>query len=993
MKALRGIAIAAVGVLAACLPAVAQERILVESGSAMRYLANSSDPGLGLTWVTSGFDDSAWGSGTYGVGYDTDLDALDLIATIVPTGSLSVYTRTTFTIDDLGQVVDLALGADYDDGWVAWINGVEVFRSSQIPSGSPDWNTDSSNHESSNDPNPEYNLQDVSIVGIPALQNGTNVLAVGVWNSSPTSPDLVLVPQLIVNRALSLVRGPYLQSGTETEVTLRWRTDTPTDSLVAYGPSPGSLSSSVVDPTPTTEHEIRLSGLTPDTKYFYAIGDTARLLVGDGDTYFFVTHPPVGTVKPIRVWVLGDPGTGNRHARAVRDAYHDFTGERHTDLWLLLGDNAYDDGTDQEYQDHFFDIFPEMLRKSVVWPTLGNHDGVTADSATQSGPYYDIFTLPGNGVVPSSTEAYYSFDYGNVHFVVMDSYDTDRSPTGAMASWLELDLASTLQDWIVAYWHHPPYSKGSHNSDSESAMIQMRERFVPILENYGVDLVMTGHSHSYERSFLIDGHYGDSTTFGPTLTIDGGDGREDGDGVYTKFAAPRQGAVYTVAGSSGKISGGSLDHPAKYISFNLHGSVVLDIVGNRMDSIFLDKTGVVRDWFSIVKSCPDFDYDAVCDDVDICPDDADPDQDDVDEDGFGDACDNCPELPNAEQLDRDADGVGDSCDSCPDDADNDADMDSICGDLDNCPDVANYGQADRDMDGIGNLCDSCPDDANNDADGDGHCGNFDNCPAIANAEQDDGDTDSIGDLCDNCSMLANSGQADRDMDGLGNLCDSCPDDADNDGDGDGVCGNLDNCPGIANLLQDDGDSDWIGDVCDNCPLSANTGQADRDGDGLGNLCDACVDDPANDADEDGVCGDVDNCPNVANSLQEDGDLDGFGDACDNCSSVTTLTPVSSVHVQKMPVGFRVEWDPQAGVYDLVAGLISELRSARGFADAFCRAQNVRAAWFDDGGGDQPAGDGRYYLVRSQDACGVSSYGDSTLAEDPRDELDAEGPCP
>ncbi|MFT5106174.1 MAG: 3',5'-cyclic AMP phosphodiesterase CpdA [Verrucomicrobiales bacterium] len=65
-----------------------------------------------------------------------------------------------------------------------------------------------------------------------------------------------------------------------------------------------------------------------------------------------------------------------------------------------------------------------------------------------------------------------------------------------MASWLENDLASTTQEWIFAFWHHPPYTKGSHNSDIEINLVQMRESFLPILESYCVDLVLGGHSHS-----------------------------------------------------------------------------------------------------------------------------------------------------------------------------------------------------------------------------------------------------------------------------------------------------------------------------------------------------------------------------------------------------------------------------------------------------------------------------------------------------------------
>src|SRR5438093_995319 len=129
------------------------------------------------------------------------------------------------------------------------------------------------------------------------------------------------------------------------------------------------------------------------------------------------------------------------------------------DRRLMLGDNAYPRGTDSEYQAAVFDMYPTMLRKSVLWPTFGSHEGRSANSVTQTGPYFDIFTLPRNaeaGGIVSGTEAYYSFDYGNIHFIVLDSFGSDRSPRGPMLSWLQPDLALTTQDWIIAYWHHPP---------------------------------------------------------------------------------------------------------------------------------------------------------------------------------------------------------------------------------------------------------------------------------------------------------------------------------------------------------------------------------------------------------------------------------------------------------------------------------------------------------------------------------------------------------
>ena len=407
--------------------------------------------------------------------------------------------------------------------------------------------------------------------------------------------------------AQSVTRGPYLQSGTETSVVVRWRTNSATNSRVRFGPQPGQLTSVVDEPTATTEHAVRLSGLTPSTKYHYAVGTTAGALAGDDANHFFVTSPPRGVAAPMRIWVLGDAGTGSSSQQAVRNAYYAFTGSIHTNLVLLLGDNAYSDGTDSDYQSNFFNVYPTMLRKSVVWSTLGNHDGHSASASSQSGPYFDIFTFPVNGEaggVPSGTEAYYSFDCGNVHFVCLDSFDSDRSTGGAMLQWLTQDLAMNTNTWLVAFWHHPPYTKGSHDSDSESELIEMRQNALPILEAAGLDLVLCGHSHCYERSFLIDHHYGSSSTFSAGNVVDGGDGRIGGGGAYDKGAGAHEGAVYIVTGSAGQTSGGSLNHPAMFVSLNQLGSVVLDVNGSQLDVKFLDNNGAwqTRDYLTLTKN-------------------------------------------------------------------------------------------------------------------------------------------------------------------------------------------------------------------------------------------------------------------------------------------------------------------------------------------------------------------------------------------------------
>ena len=125
--------------------------------------------------------------------------------------------------------------------------------------------------------------------------------------------------------AATVVRGPYLQSASSDSITVRWRTDTATDSRVLYGTSSGSLTSSASNATSTTEHIVKLTGLSPNTKYFYNVGAGSAVQAGDA-TYFFKTSPTAGISVPTRIWVIGDAGTGSAGQAAVYNAYRNYTG-------------------------------------------------------------------------------------------------------------------------------------------------------------------------------------------------------------------------------------------------------------------------------------------------------------------------------------------------------------------------------------------------------------------------------------------------------------------------------------------------------------------------------------------------------------------------------------------------------------------------------------------------------------------------------------------
>ncbi|MGV3504496.1 MAG: InlB B-repeat-containing protein [Adhaeribacter sp.] len=420
-------------------------------------------------------------------------------------------------------------------------------------------------------------------------------------------------------QALLLTRGPYLQMGNQTGITLRWRTNTASDSRVALGTAPGSYPLVVSEPALTTEHEVHVHGLSAATRYYYQVGSTTQVLQGGTDN-FFSTAPPAGNPNKVRVAVLGDCGRNLNNVQSrTLTAYRNFVGANPAELLLLLGDNAYQSGTDAEYQSGFFSPYGStILKNHVLYPAPGNHDYYSTSQSSRSGAYYNVFTMPRageSGGVASGTEAYYSYDWGDIHFISLDSYGTESpgatrlyDTLGAQVTWVKQDLAANTKPWVVVYWHHPPYTMGSHNSNTEAELVEIRENFIRILERNGVDLVLTGHSHNYERSYLLRSHFGNESSFSLSLhAVTSSSGKYNGSGNSCPYTTvngkARHGTVYLVSGSAGAVGGtqSGWPHNAMPFSDNGGGMVYLEIEQNRLDAKYLRADGVVWDQFTILK--------------------------------------------------------------------------------------------------------------------------------------------------------------------------------------------------------------------------------------------------------------------------------------------------------------------------------------------------------------------------------------------------------
>lgn len=427
---------------------------------------------------------------------------------------------------------------------------------------------------------------------------------------------------------LTGARAPYIQSLTQDSVVIRWMTKDNQLGVVHYGEDNELLTSVELEPAPTKNHSVVISGLKPATRYFYQVDELGGPKDLDAEKMWFYTHPE--KVVPTRIWAIGDSGNTGEILNQVRDSALNWMKSNPlidaqssfqsggaskinsndnepcqscplVNVWISLGDIAYRSGTNEQYQSALFDTFAEFTSNTALWPVYGNHD-------ERRWTYFRIFDLPEKGEaggLASGTEKYYTLDYSNVHFIMLDSQSTDLSVTGEMASWLRKDLEQNKKPWIIAAFHHPPYTKGTHDSDdagdSNGRMREIRKNILPILEKAGVDLVLSGHSHMYERSYLIDCAYSDSATFTSANIVSKGVNNKHQQYIKPWYKKAHQGTVYVVAGSSSKVDQGPLDHPAHAVGFLEAGSVVVDVVNNKLTARFINNKGQVRDEFSITK--------------------------------------------------------------------------------------------------------------------------------------------------------------------------------------------------------------------------------------------------------------------------------------------------------------------------------------------------------------------------------------------------------
>ena len=362
-----------------------------------------------------------------------------------------------------------------------------------------------------------------------------------------------------VVEAQELTRGPFLQLGATDSMVVVWRTAAPLTGTVEYGPDAG-LGLSVESPAPSTEHAVALTGLSAGTEYHYRVL-SGGVMVADG--LRFRTFPGPASAGEFRVVVVGDTGTGNQAQLDVA------AGIRLSapDVGIHTGDFIYPrGGSDLEMDRKYFGIYAETISRSVIYPTVGNHD--LDDGGTV---FFGSFHLPDDS---PGGERYYSFEYGDALFLILDSNQGMGVGT-AQHAWIEEQLAGSRKLWKVVSLHHPLYA-------AWLAVEANRRVLDPLFARYGVDLVFQAHAHFYERFYPMR------------------NGRAVGTGEDPDYRDP-DAPVYVVTGGGG----GSLAqrdpgaNTAYYASVYHH--VRLDFQGPRLLLSAVDRDNRVFDNMSISK--------------------------------------------------------------------------------------------------------------------------------------------------------------------------------------------------------------------------------------------------------------------------------------------------------------------------------------------------------------------------------------------------------
>lgn len=314
-------------------------------------------------------------------------------------------------------------------------------------------------------------------------------------------------------------RAPYVQDVGDDRAAVLWRaTDPAATATFRYRVAGGEWSRADVRRGEGGDRRVDLRRLPADTAVEY------RLSVGGASAgpFRFRTAPPDTSASPVDVLAFGDSGWGSE-AQTELAGHMD---RRSWDLAIHVGDLAYLDGSEEDFTLRHFRVYRPLLARVPLFPSPGNHDVRPAGGGGE--PYDRAFTWPGD----PREGRFYTFRWGRVQFLSLDtSSDSAMSELeerrGRQYRWLADTLDALSRDttiaWTVVYTHRPLYSQAvgfGRNPPTE----ELRETLEPLFLEHGVDLVVAGHDHHYQRTRPLRRGKVVDPGCGPVYLVTGGGG-------------------------------------------------------------------------------------------------------------------------------------------------------------------------------------------------------------------------------------------------------------------------------------------------------------------------------------------------------------------------------------------------------------------------------------------------------------------------------------
>jgi len=496
-----------------------QPIILVAGNSVWKYLDDGTDQNT--VW-RSVYDDSTWQSGQAPLGYKDNgtgvsSDQFGALKTNLSYGAdkskkhPTSYFRTNVTLNK-EEVMnsDKILGNfAFDDGVVLYLNGVEIYREA-MPAGEINYQTWSTTNGSN--PN-EYTKVNLTEIVKANLKDGNNEISAEVHQSRGNSSDLYW--------DMSLIAYPTAEKDSIQKVTVTFHGDPVSAKGFTWYTTLKSTGNDlqVVEYTGTTPdftkaseftgraavsrnskeelvHKAEANNLKADTKYYFRVGDKALDLWSEVGTFETAAKTGAFTFIDLADTQAKTQDEAILSGETMAKALTTFPNAK----FVAINGDIVDTGTNESQWNWLLGHSQETLLNTTIVPVAGNHE----DEANAFYEHYNIQEAPGSA---TETGAYYSYDYSNAHFVVLntnENSDEFANFSKAQLDWMEADVKAAKAagaQWIIVALHKGPYTTSNHATDKDIMGANgERAKVAPMMAELGIDLVLQGHDHIYART-------------------------------------------------------------------------------------------------------------------------------------------------------------------------------------------------------------------------------------------------------------------------------------------------------------------------------------------------------------------------------------------------------------------------------------------------------------------------------------------------------------